>query len=97
MGIDGGYLLGGETGSNDGDISFNHGQDDLWLIKIDEFGDIEWEKTYGGSFEELAKDIEITSDGNYIIVGEQTLLMEMLLKIKAVVTIGLLSLIPSAK
>ncbi|MBK8683055.1 MAG: putative metal-binding motif-containing protein [Bacteroidetes bacterium] len=69
VGIDGGYLLGGETGSNDGDISFNHGQDDLWLIKIDEFGDIEWEKTYGGSFEELAKDIEITSDGNYIIVG----------------------------
>ncbi|MBK8683322.1 MAG: putative metal-binding motif-containing protein [Bacteroidetes bacterium] len=69
VGIDGGYLLGGETGSNDGDISFNNGQDDLWLIKINEFGDIEWEKTYGGSFEELAKDIEITSDGNYIIVG----------------------------
>ncbi|HET8964396.1 MAG TPA: hypothetical protein VFM99_10875, partial [Chitinophagales bacterium] len=69
IGIDGGYLLGGETGSDDGDVSFNHGQDDLWLIKIDEFGDIEWEKTFGGSDGEIARDIEITSDGNYIIVG----------------------------
>ena len=31
----GGYLVVGTTKSDDGDVSFNHGTEDVWLIKID--------------------------------------------------------------
>lgn len=47
--IDGGYFLVGSTESINGDITFNHGSFDAWLLKIDSFGNIVWEKTFGGS------------------------------------------------
>jgi hypothetical protein len=32
--IDGGYIIAGETYSNDGDVSGNHGHDDVWVVKL---------------------------------------------------------------
>ncbi len=45
-----GYLIAGGTKSNDGNISYNHGATDCWLIKTNNTGDLIWEKTYGGSY-----------------------------------------------
>jgi hypothetical protein len=44
---------------------------DFWIIKLDSEGDIEWQKTYGGtySFDE-ANSIQQTSNGGYIVAGE---------------------------
>ncbi|MBK7110244.1 MAG: putative metal-binding motif-containing protein [Bacteroidetes bacterium] len=67
--LDGGFVLAGKAGTADGDISFNHGQDDIWIIKIGEDGNIEWEKTYGGSGIESCSKIIITTDGNYVVSG----------------------------
>jgi hypothetical protein len=47
--IDGGYFLVGSTESSNGDIKYNHGSWDAWLLKIDSNGNILWEKTFGGS------------------------------------------------
>lgn len=45
----GGYIIATTTSSNDHDISFNYGNtDDLWLIEIDDVGNMIWEKSYGG-------------------------------------------------
>lgn len=41
---DGGYILGANSTSNDGDVSANFGGFDVWLVKIDSDGTIEWEK-----------------------------------------------------
>ena len=31
---DGGYIVVGETKSSDGDVSGNHGDDDVWVVKL---------------------------------------------------------------
>ncbi|MBK7337710.1 MAG: hypothetical protein IPJ00_16810 [Saprospirales bacterium] len=41
--IDGGYLIAGESSSNDGDVSSNHGGYDAWLVKFNSAGEIQWQ------------------------------------------------------
>jgi hypothetical protein len=38
---DGGYIVTGKTLSTNGDISGNHGDYDLWVIKLDDLGEIQ--------------------------------------------------------
>lgn len=69
---DGGYIIAGETGSNNGDVSGNHvgtGGYDAWVVKLDDSGNIEWQKCLGGSGWDAAYYIENTSDGGYIVAG----------------------------
>lgn len=65
----GGYLVVGYTKSDDGDVSFNHGESDIWLIKIDNSGSLLWEKTFGGSADDAPLRILGTTGGSYYIVG----------------------------
>ncbi|MDD3740897.1 MAG: T9SS type A sorting domain-containing protein [Bacteroidales bacterium] len=66
---DGGYILSGWTDSNHVQVSGNHGNVDAWVVKLDELGDIEWQKCLGGSDFDLARYIRQTSDGGYILAG----------------------------
>ena len=66
---DSGYVFCGSTFSKDGDITYNHGESDAWVVKLRPNGTIEWQKTYGGSSTDLATGIIATQDSNYIIVG----------------------------
>lgn len=68
---DGGYILGGISTSNisvdKSEPSF--GSTDYWLIKIDDAGNIQWQKTIGGSGAEDLLQILITGDGGYLLGG----------------------------
>ncbi|MBP6389320.1 MAG: T9SS type A sorting domain-containing protein [Flavobacteriales bacterium] len=67
---DGGALLAGWTGSSDGDVSTPlHGEYDGWLVKIDANGDIEWDRTYGGTDVDQFQDIRGLPGGDYLILG----------------------------
>lgn len=66
---DGGYIVAGKTSSTDGDVSVNHGESDYWVLKLDETGEIQWEKCYGGSGSDWANSIIQTIDGGYVIAG----------------------------
>lgn len=66
---DGGYILGGESWSNDGDVTNGSGNNDYWLVKLDANGVIEWETTVGGASYEGATSIQEQSNGDYIVVG----------------------------
>lgn len=66
---DGGYIFTGYSGSNDGDVSGNHGEYDLWIVKIDSTGTIQWQKCYGGTSSEMGNFITASSDGGYAVAG----------------------------
>ena len=66
---DGGYVLCGYAESSDGDVSNDHGGQDYWLVKTNETGEIEWQRSYGGSGDDEASSVLQTSDGGYIIAG----------------------------
>lgn len=66
---DGGYMVAGESWSNDGDVGANNGESDCWVVKLDEFGNIQWEKNYGGTNRDAAVSIHQTTDGGYVLAG----------------------------
>jgi len=66
---DGGFIVASITGSNDGDVSGNHGYDDAWVVKLNSSGNIEWQKCLGGTSYDVANSIQQTSDGGFIVSG----------------------------
>ncbi len=54
---DGGFIFIGATESDDGDIAQNHGNYDVWFVKINSTGKIEYEKTFGGSEDDYGRKI----------------------------------------
>ena len=66
------YLFVGGTNSNDGDITNNHGNTDLWVIKLQANGNLSWQKTYGGNNSDAASCIQKTNDGHYIVAGSSS-------------------------
>ncbi|MFV8324853.1 T9SS type A sorting domain-containing protein [Flavobacterium sp. ZS1P14] len=68
---EGGYVLGGYSNSpQSGDkTDGNIGIGDYWIVKIDDKGTIEWQKTYGGNGDNQLYVIHQTDDGGYIAGG----------------------------
>lgn len=68
---DGGYIVGGYSNSpQSGEkTDDNSGIGDFWIIKINDEGTIEWQKTYGGNQDEQLYAIHQTKDGGYIVGG----------------------------
>ncbi|HYV91101.1 MAG TPA: hypothetical protein VE978_04935, partial [Chitinophagales bacterium] len=66
---DGGYAVAGLTYSNDDQVTGNHGQNDYWVVKLDAGGNLDWQKTLGGTGKDEAYSIRQTFDGGYIVAG----------------------------
>ena len=66
---DNGFVVVGNTFSANGDILVNHGESDMWMIKLDEEGNLIWEQTYGGSQFDLAQAVVESKDGGFLIAG----------------------------
>ena len=60
---DGGYALAGKT------YSFGAGESDFWLIKVDSYGNMQWNRTYGQATEESASSVIQSTDGGYALAG----------------------------
>jgi len=60
---DGGFAIAGETDS------FGAGGGDFWLVKTDAAGNVEWNHTYGGERDDMAKSLVETTDGGYALAG----------------------------
>jgi|GEM_PF-3428976 len=60
---DGGYIVIGSTDS------FGAGKSDVWVLRLNDTGEIQWQKAYGGAEEEAGSSVRETSDGGYILCG----------------------------
>lgn len=60
---DGGYVF---TGPSD---SASAGLWDFWIVKLDASGNVSWQRTYGGSADDVPNCIKQTADGGYIVAG----------------------------
>ena len=60
---DGGYLVTGQTGS------FGAGGSDIYLVKTDSSGEMEWTKTFGGAESENGWSVIELSSGGYLVAG----------------------------
>lgn len=84
---DGGYLVAGQSASNDGEVTGNHEDPffggpgtDYWIIKITPSGNLTipesgvnpWEKSLGGEATDIARSAIEASDGTYIIAGQSS-------------------------
>lgn len=67
--VDGGYIVAGNSESDTGDATVNYGEYDYWILKLDNSGNLEWQKSLGGSYNDFANAIQPTSDGGYIVAG----------------------------
>jgi hypothetical protein len=60
---DGGYAIAGSTRSS------GAGEADIYLVKLDANGNLQWTKTIGGKKEDVGTSLIQTSDGGYAIAG----------------------------
>ncbi|MGK0232776.1 MAG: hypothetical protein ACI9VJ_000039, partial [Salibacteraceae bacterium] len=65
----GNFVISGHTRSNDGDVTNGLGLNDVWVLVIDDFGTIQYEKTIGGSNLDFANHGIETTNKELLIVG----------------------------
>jgi len=75
---DGGFLLAGTSYSGKGldKKEDSKGGSDIWLIRINEFGDELWQKTLGSSSDEEARAVIQTTDLGFFVAGNVTTLRQ---------------------
>lgn len=64
---EGGFIVTGESASSDGDVLSNNGGWDIWVVKLDTVGNIQWQRSLGGSGMEVSWMVRQTGDGGYIL------------------------------
>ncbi len=62
---DGGYIVAGDTEAIGANTYF-----DVWVLKLDSSGNVQWQKAYGGPYHDQGRSIRQTSDGGYILAGD---------------------------
>ena len=52
-----------------GTDSFSSGTADVWVLRLDENGNVKWQKTYGGTKDDVANAVAIAGNGDIIVAG----------------------------
>ena len=60
---DAGYVVAGET------LLTGFSGSDLWVLKVDLQGEVEWDKSYGGANDDIGWSVKQTVTGSYVVVG----------------------------
>lgn len=66
--------VGGYSNSYNGDVKTPHtvlpfATDDYWVIKLDSVGNLIWERSYGGSADDMPYDMALTADNGLVLCG----------------------------
>lgn len=65
---DGGYVVAGSTACNEAAYGYKN-CNDIFIARLDSGGEIISRQCFGGSGEDIAASMELTSDGGYIVAG----------------------------
>ncbi len=66
---DGGYIVVGSSESSDGFGLENKGGIDSWVLKLTDYGEIDWYTNLGGSGDDVIQSIYQTKDQEYVLAG----------------------------
>lgn len=66
---DGGFLVLGESGSKNGDMTQAYGGLDAWVAKLDEDGNLIWQRSYGGSGSDAAMGAVELDDRSVVLLN----------------------------
>jgi hypothetical protein len=66
---DNGLLMMGRISSTGGDITTHYGDMDIWLCRIDSFGNIIWQKTIGNTGRDNGIKIKLSSHNTILFIG----------------------------
>ena len=66
---DGGCIVVGATGSNDVMVMKNRGGLDAWAIRLDKYGNLLWEKTYGGLYNDRLQTVLKAPQNTFLLIG----------------------------
>ncbi len=67
---DDGFIVAAQSSSSNGDFAGGRtGNYDCWIIKLDQSGKTQWKKQFGGTGNDVPRDILITEDSGYIVAG----------------------------
>jgi len=61
--MDGGSIVVGRT------TSYGAGASDIWILKLTSEGLVDWQRTYGGTKDDIGYSIQETADGGFIVAG----------------------------
>jgi hypothetical protein len=61
--LDGGFILVGQTDS------YGAGGTDVYIVKLNPAGQLQWTKTVGGSGNDVGRGVVQTADGGYVVAG----------------------------
>jgi len=71
----GGYLLGGLSDSDQSSEKSEAGSEgnnlDYWVIRIDENGEILWDRTFDSAGDDRINSIALSDDGGFVIAGDK--------------------------
>ena len=60
---DGGFAISGLTNS------YGAGGNDVWFVKVDSFGNMQWSKTFGSAGADSGAMLRQTTDGAYVVIA----------------------------
>ncbi len=67
---DSGYIVTGYVGShNTGDVTGHQASFDYWILKLDETGELEWQKAIGGTQPDWGEAVVPAVGGGYVVAG----------------------------
>jgi len=67
--LDGGFIISTYSKSNDHDLTYNGGLADGWVVKLDNKGNIEWQKSFGGNSDDHLMAVKQLNDSSYVLIG----------------------------
>ena len=68
--IEDGFIIAGQSCSDDGDLTVNNGGEDLWIIKLSADGELLWQKTVGETTLDSVVDMVKTQDSGFAVLGK---------------------------